>query len=55
MDLLARARELGLEGSYARLLQLAKENPVHVAVEAFLLFFIAYILLFKRSYDPAKR
>lgn len=32
-----------------------KENPVHFAVEIFLIIFISYILLVKRSYDPAKR
>ncbi len=32
-----------------------KSNPVHFTVEAFLVVFISYILLVKRSYDPAKR
>jgi hypothetical protein len=32
-----------------------RANPVHFAVEVFLVVFISYILLVKRSYDPTKR
>jgi hypothetical protein len=32
-----------------------EKNPAHVAIEAVLLLFIAYILLAKRSYDPQKK
>ena len=30
-------------------------NPVHVYMETFLLLLAAYILLFNRQYDPAKK
>jgi hypothetical protein len=30
-------------------------HPTHVIIETFLCLFIAYVLLFKRAYDPKKR
>ncbi len=55
MELVEKLRAMDAKGAYEHLLALAKENPVHVSVEVFLVLFIAYIILVKRSYDPLKR
>lgn len=43
-------------GAYLHYVQtIYNESPWHVAVETFLIVFILYILLVKRSYNPQKR
>jgi hypothetical protein len=36
-------------------IEAVREDPIHIAVEAALVLFISYILLVKRTYDPAKK
>jgi hypothetical protein len=40
---------------YQHVLEMIYNNPVHVAIETVMFLFIAYIVLAKRAYDPAKR
>lgn len=35
--------------------QVYHDSPMHVVIETTLILVVLYILLFKRSYDPAKR
>lgn len=59
MFLSPQLAKFSFPGSYdeakLRLVQWIKENPEHFVLELFLVVFIAYILLVKRAYDPAKR
>lgn len=53
MDVLKLEQQL--QQYYDHFLDSVYANPVHVVIEVVLITFIAYILLAKRAYDPAKR